>query len=313
MGGNIFFLEFEPVLLKWLQSIFGSIGEYIGLIFGLFGELVVVIGILGFIYWCYDKEMGKQIGVGVAVAACWNPLLKNIVLRIRPYMVHEEVQCLRPVEPSADIYDISAQGYSFPSGHSTNSAAIYGSFPLVLRQKIFKVCAVVIPLLVGLSRMIVGVHYPTDVLVGWLLGYGVVYGVWFLQKKIKHRWILHLILFLISAVGIFYCKTEDYYSTIGVLGGLFLAIPFEEKFVNFSKTRNVWFCILRLAGGGLGFFLLDVLLKLPFSNEFLHSPTFGAYMVRALRYFIIVFVLIGAYPKLFAPVENWLTSVFKRK
>jgi membrane-associated phospholipid phosphatase len=48
-------------------------------------------------------------------------MAKNIALRRRPYFDHESIHILRVVEPEADIYDIAAQGYSFPSGHSTNA------------------------------------------------------------------------------------------------------------------------------------------------------------------------------------------------
>lgn len=67
---------------------------------------------------------------------------------------------------------------SFPSGHALNSMALYGSLGLLasrhLRRRI--VCALVLiagftlPLLIGVSRPYVGVHYPSDVLAGWTAG-----------------------------------------------------------------------------------------------------------------------------------------------
>lgn len=309
MDGNTFYFDFEEALIMWLQRIFGDAGVYIGTIFTYVGETVFLIALLGFIYWCYDKRKGKDIGVAIVVAVVWNPLVKNLVLRRRPYMVHDGVKCLKaPTTSEADVNDIAAQGYSFPSGHSTNSACVYGYMPLIFKHKIFKIMAVALPFIVGLSRVILGVHYPTDVFVGWAMGYIICFGVFFFQKRFKKQWIFHLILFLISLVGIFYCKTEDYYTCIGVMAGLFLAIPFEEKFVNFSNTRKPLFCVLRVAGGFALFGLLSVLLKLPFSKEFLDSGTSLAFLVRSVRYLILVFVLIGVYPMAFAPVEKLLTK-----
>ena len=309
MDGNTFYLPFEPDLMMWIQKIFGGIGLYIGSAFTLIGETVFLIAILGFLYWCYDKEKGKEIGVAIAAAVVWNPLVKNIALRRRPYMDHPGIKCLKaPTTTEADINDIAAQGYSFPSGHSTNSACVYGYFPLIFKKKLFKICAVLLPFLVGLSRVILGVHYPTDVIVGWLLGYGVTFIVYYLQKKVKNKNLLHLVIFVISCAGLFYCRTEDYFTCIGVMGGLFLAIPFEERFVNFENTRKPLFAILRVVFGFGFYLLLSWLFKLPFSDEFLKSGTFLALSVRGIRYLIVVFLMLGVYPMLFGPVEKKLTK-----
>ena len=308
MDGNTFFFGFEPEFMAWLQKILGDAGAAVAGVLTLFGEELFLIAILGFIYWCYDKEFGKLIGVNIVTAVCLNPFIKNIFLRRRPYMDHLIVKCLKAVKPSADIYDISAQGYSFPSGHSMNSACVFGTFALEKKPKIFKIIAFVLPLIVGFSRIALGVHYPTDVLVGWVVGAAVCLLLTRLQKKIKRRWILHLCIFVPCLTGVFFCKTDDYYTALGVMAGLFVAIPFEEKFVNFKNTRSIPFCILRLIGGFGGYGILSVVLKLPFSEEFLTSGTSAAYMVRACRYFIIVFLLIGLYPKVFGKVEGLLSK-----
>ena len=314
MNGNTFYLAFEPPLMVWIQSLFGDAGLYIGSFFTLLGENFFLVAILVFLYWCYDKKVGKDIGVAIAVAIVWNPLVKNIALRRRPYMDHPEIKCLKaPTTTEADVNDIAAQGYSFPSGHSTNSACVYGYFPFILKSKLFKVFAVLLPFLVGLSRVMLGVHYPTDVIVGWLMGYSISFLVYFLQKKIKNTNIFHLIIFIISCAGLFYCRTEDYFTCLGVMGGLFLAIPFEERFVNFSSTRKPLFAVLRVAGGLGLFLLLSWLVKLIFFEASLTSGTMPALCVRAARYLVVVFIMLGVYPILFAPVENKLSKLFKKK
>ena len=58
----------------------------------------------------------------------WNPLIKNAVLRLRPYFVPGyDISLLRLVDSTADMMDIAAQGYSFPSTHSAGAVAAYGS------------------------------------------------------------------------------------------------------------------------------------------------------------------------------------------
>lgn len=297
--------EFEVALMVWLQKLFGAAAVYIGTVFTYLGELVFLIAVIGFLYWCYDKELAKTLGVAIVAVLVWNPMVKNVVLRRRPYMDHAEIKCLKaPTTPTADICDLAAQGYSFPSGHSTNGACIYGYMPFRWKHVAFKVCAFVLPFLIGLSRVMLGVHYPTDVIFGWLMGYGIMLIVVLIQRLVKRQWIVNLIIFVISLAGIFYCRSEDYFSSLGVMAGLFLAIPFEDRFVKFENTRKPLQCVLRLVGGFAGFGLLDVLLKLPFPSDFLTSGTLPALLVRSARYFVIVFLLLGVYPLAFRFFEK---------
>jgi undecaprenyl-diphosphatase len=96
------------------------------------------------------------------VAALFVDHVKDVVERPRP-----------PGEPL-----VLATGYSFPSGHTLNSTVTYGllalvaarsRLPLALRR-IAVAVGVIVPAMVGLSRIALGVHYPSDVLAGWLGG-----------------------------------------------------------------------------------------------------------------------------------------------
>ena len=297
--GNVFYLSWEPVLMAWLQSHLGAFGVTLATIFSMFGEEMASILVMGFCYWAYNKELGKFIGRNACVAMVGNPMIKNLVLRPRPYMVHPEVKCLKPVDADADIMDIAAQGYSFPSGHSSGSVATYTSVGAFLKKKWVLALTILIPLLVGVSRFCVGVHYPTDVLSGWALGAVVILAVPFFQKKFRRRWVFYLVLLLLMLPGWFYCKTNDYYTSYGMAVGFFAGDLFEERFVKFKNTRCWWKMILRVLGGGAVYFALNAALKLPFSSAFLSSGTTLAYLVRALRYAVILFVDVAIYPLLF--------------
>lgn len=81
----------------------------------------------------------------------------------------------RPVFPDPVSF---ARGASFPSGHATGAAAFYLALAVVLlsfvpaRRRLLFVMALLVPLLVAATRVVLGVHYLTDVTAGLLLGWG---------------------------------------------------------------------------------------------------------------------------------------------
>ena len=302
--GSTFFFDWEVALMVWLQARLGAAGTAIASVFSMFGEELACVAVLGFLYWCYDKKFGKFVGLNVLTALVLNPMVKNVFIRRRPYFDHPEIQCLKPADKSADIYDIAAQGYSFPSGHSTNAVTVYSSLPQYKRNKALAVIGVLLPLLVGVSRVCVGAHYPTDVLCGWLLGLAVILVVPVLYRKIRNRLVFYALLLAVTLPGFFYCQSSDYFTGIGMLIGFIAGTEFEERFVNFENTRKPLWCVLRIVGGVAIFFGLNTVLKLPFSKEFLDAGTMAAHLVRTLRYAAVLFVDIALYPMLFKLVEK---------
>ena len=88
-----------------------------------------------------------------------NGILKLLIARPRPFLTNTDITPLIP--PPA--------GFSFPSGHSVSSFAV--AFVLYqLLPKRYGVPAVIIAVLIALSRLYLGVHYPSDVLAGMIIG-----------------------------------------------------------------------------------------------------------------------------------------------
>ena len=306
--GAIFYFDWEMRRMEWLQAHIGSSGFGFWLLSNLsaFGEQLLLVVIMGFLYWGLDKEFGKFVGINVLVANVWNPLIKNVVLRLRPYFVPGyDVKLLRIIDSGADPMDVAAQGYSFPSGHSANAVTAYGSLAAhEKRRKLLWGLAFLLPLLVGFSRVYVGAHFPTDVLGGWVLGILIVALIPWLRRKIQNRWLFYAILLLSSLPGFFFCTSNDYFSSFGMLVGFIFAEPFEEKYVRFENTSNLLRCILRTLGGGLIYFGLNEVLKLPFPKELLSADTFLSHLIRALRYAVTAFAVIGLYPLLFRGMKE---------
>ena len=305
--GNTFYFEFEITLMEWIQNMIGTIGVQIASLFTMLGEEVILVGILAFLYWCYDKEFAKSIGVGIVIGLVGNAVLKNLVLRRRPYFDSDRIKCLKPVHAESDIYDVAAQGFSFPSGHSTNSAMIFWGLlhrTYKKHEKLIRTILILLPIGIGISRVVLGVHYPTDVIVGWIMGGIIALFFPYIKTKRENRWKLHLIIFLISLTGVFFCKTFDYYTSLGVMAGFFIAIPFEERFVDFKNTREPIRIIFRLVIGMGLYIALNTILKLPFDTAFLATPTTASFLVRTLRYALVTFMVIGVYPMSFDRIKT---------
>ena len=103
-------------------------------------------------------------------------LFKLFFQRLRPYDVMENVEALT-----------SGGGYSFPSGHSTEVFALLFSLWFVTKNKWVFFFYFLWAVLIAYTRMAFGVHYPTDVLAGMVLGWAVSYVVYiFFVRRVKN-------------------------------------------------------------------------------------------------------------------------------
>ena len=87
--GNVFYFDWEVALMLWLQAHLGSFGVKLASLCSAFGEEMILILVMGFCYWCWNKELGVFIGTNFCMTNVWNPMAKNIALRRRPFRAVE--------------------------------------------------------------------------------------------------------------------------------------------------------------------------------------------------------------------------------
>ena len=128
------------------------------------GELNTAIVLMALIYWCVSKDYGAYFLMGWSGNRLVNGALKVTVCAYRPWIRDARIV------PYGDSIT-TATGSSFPSGHTMNAATLFGGG--AVRKDIpraLRVVLGVIMLLVGFSRLFLGVHTPQDVLVGIVAG-----------------------------------------------------------------------------------------------------------------------------------------------
>jgi undecaprenyl-diphosphatase len=166
----------DPIGPHWLQ---GGARDITAL--GSFAVLgIVLIAVVG-----YSLLIGRRVAAWLMLGAvlggvALNSLLKLFFARPRPELV----------APAVEVYTAS-----FPSGHAAISAITYLTLAALLARTTtsrqlriyFIATGAMLTFLIGLSRVYLGVHYPTDVLAGWCVGAAWALGCWALMTRLQQR------------------------------------------------------------------------------------------------------------------------------
>lgn len=115
-----------------------------------------------------SKRVAIILLITIIVTYCLTGLIKYLVLRPRPY-----------TQLTDYILLTTASDPSFPSGHTSNATSVF----YILSREYNRYYLMLIPVVVGLSRIYLGVHYPSDVLFGFIIGLIVAYVI----DKILHQ------------------------------------------------------------------------------------------------------------------------------
>jgi len=141
-----------------------SLGDWLTLLmrcFSFFGEEEFYLLIMPALLWCVDARLGLRVGLLFLLSASLNHSLKLAFHAPRPFWLDPHVMPLtHGVETS----------FGIPSGHAQNAAAVWGLIAAATRRRRAWGAAIALTFVIGLSRIYLGVHFPTDVLGGWLCG-----------------------------------------------------------------------------------------------------------------------------------------------
>ena len=153
--------------LLFLQNIRISVPEIIDKIFlsiTIFGEFWLPTLICAIVYWCIDFRAGVYLFSLESFNSLIAHFFKMIACVYRPWILDNRIHPSRLAFPFA-------KGYSFPSGHSFMSSAVLGGVAYINKKnKLAVTLLIILILLVGFSRLWLGVHTPQDVICGLLVG-----------------------------------------------------------------------------------------------------------------------------------------------
>jgi len=287
----------ELNFLRFLREISSPLIDTLTEFITMLGEEYIMVLLLVLIYFAYDKIFGKKLAFIIFTSLSLNGSVKGIVARTRPFTVDPTLDSVRKE---------TATGYSFPSGHTQNSSTIYLgiAYNNTIKKRLVWTIAIILSILIGLSRLILAVHYPTDVLVGLIFGVVCAIGLSILYKKIvkdlKSETLLFLITFIIFIpfCFIFYKPNyqdihiyKNFYTSLAMFGGFILGNYLEGKYVNFNNETQLKIKLLRILGAIILYVIINFGLKFILPNENIFCDIF--------RYFMITFTIIGLYPLCF--------------
>lgn len=152
-----YFLSIRQPVLTFLIKIMTYLGS---------AGFVIVLCLVGIVM---KKSLGLILSFHMVILALINFVMKNIVMRPRP----------------AYFPIIQEYGYSFPSFHAMMSMSLYGfiAYKLWKSHRLLAIVILTIPIIVGITRIYLGVHYASDVVAGWLISLCYLSVLYFIHKN----------------------------------------------------------------------------------------------------------------------------------
>ncbi|GAA5514989.1 hypothetical protein Dcar01_03753 [Deinococcus carri] len=248
------------------------------------GRDEVFIVVLALYTWLVRPRGGQNLGVAFALSYLVNSALKYGFSLPRPFTENPEV--------ASAAARATAGGPGLPSGHAQMAATLWGGMAAQVGRAGMWGVALVLIALIAVSRLALHVHYPSDVMVGLLLGaafaWMAVQGHFSQEGAL--RWVVPLILLAVAAflpAG----TPREYGTGLGLLAGFWFSRP------DFAPPRDV---AGRIIVGLLG---LLIVFAVYFGLGALPQAVKDIGLVRALRYAVLVVVAVEGVPLL---LRRWM-------
>ena len=252
------------------------------------GEEEFYLILIPLFFWCVDFAVGARLIFVFLLSAYVNIVLKDMFAHPRPF----------ELDPTVKLHHI--EGYGLPSGHAQSAVVVWGAIAAGVHKTWLWVVAVLLMVLIGFSRIYLGVHFPTDVLGGWAVGAVLLVVYWALEPRIE-AWLkrtsltaqLALAVVVPLALLTLY-PTKDTASSMAVLVGMGTGLALTRRLAPFSARGPLWQRVVRFLVGIVGLLAIYLSLKIVFPAE--GEPLY--FVMRIVRY-----TLVGLWSGLGAP---WL-------
>ena len=285
---------FELNFLKWLESLRTDFLNTLFEAITILGEETLIILFVVAIWFAVDRKLAQQVFFVTATSLSINGIIKNFAQVPRPFT--KGISCVR-----VD----TATGYAFPSGHTQGFATWSSFFAAKFKKTWISILVGVLITAVAVSRLYLGAHYPSDVIVGVALGVGISLFGNYLFAKVKDVKKIYLGTFLILTPFIVYFLIAadllfaDLFKTFGMVGGM-VAISFlDENTEPLSYDIAWWKKLIRIVIGVVLAVVLKEAIKLLNVFEIMQISL----LIDAVRYFIVVMTVGYLCPMLFKKIK----------
>ena len=286
--------DFELVFLKWLESFRTSFLNAVFEGVTMLGEETLIIFLVVALWFAVDKKLAQQVFFVTVTSLSVNGIIKNFAKVPRPFT--KGISCVR--------LD-TATGYSFPSGHTQGFTTWSSFFAVKVKKAWLSWLVGLLVVLVAFSRLYLGAHYPSDVIVALALGVGFAFLGNYLFEKVEDVKKLYLGAFLALTpfIGYFLCVAEplfaDLFKTFGMLGGMVAVAYLDEKTEPLSYDVVWWKKLVRILLGVAIALVLKEVIKLLNVFEIIQISL----LIDAARYFVVVMAVGYLCPLLFKKIK----------
>ena len=295
MFETIFYFPWEVSLILFMQS---SLPGFVLGFFEIIADVVtknVIALIFISVYLAYNKDWGKFTLLSLGVAGVCCEFVKVTVARLRPYAVVDKIKCIHANVPDENPLDFKIQGYSLPSGHTMMATNLFLAIPIYVRKFLYVGIGLIGVLIVALSRVGLGVHFPSDTIIGFIIALAIILILSRIFNRIENRTYLYLGIVALSLVGILFCPEISYIKYVALVLGISLGFLVEEKYINFENPKSRRDAIVRLVGAIILFVLLFAVFPKILGN---------GDVVKCIVHSLCTFIMLAVYPLAFKKIDR---------